>query len=132
MVLSLDQLAVPALLLVLILGGMRLLYGAWPWEVSKTWYRTRQAVAYVESLRAERKADPALRLIKDADDSSTKGTIKDEEARRAVLLKDAAESSTALRQLLNSIDSSNDTFDRDSAPDVSEQSSETGTTRKPD
>ena len=24
--------------------GMRLLYGAWPWESRKTWYRTKQFV----------------------------------------------------------------------------------------
>jgi hypothetical protein len=129
---TLDQLAVSALLLVLVLGGMRLFYGAWPWEASKTWYRTRQAVAYVESLRAEKKAAPALRLTEDAEDNSTKGTIKDQaETSTTGLIKDATEAETALRQVLESIRSSSDTFDRSlqydsSASEVSAQSSEPG------
>ena len=44
---TVDELAITALQLVVMLVGMRLLYGAWPWEARKTWYRTRQAVAYV-------------------------------------------------------------------------------------
>ena len=66
-----DQLAVIALLLIVVGVGMRLLYGAWPWEVSKTWYRTRQAVAYVEASRGEKKRGPALRPVRDAVDTSS-------------------------------------------------------------
>jgi hypothetical protein len=131
---TLDQLAVPALLLVLVFGGMRLFYGAWPWEASKTWYRTRQAVAYVESMRAEKKAAPALRLTEEAEDNSAKVTIKDEaETSTTGLIKDATEAEAALRQVLDSIRGSADTFDRSydsSAPEVSAQSSEPDTARK--
>jgi hypothetical protein len=88
MMLPLDQFAVTALLLVMVVGGMRLFYGAWPWEASKTWYRTRQAVDYVEALRGEKKRDPALRLVRDEVDTST------------------------LRLVLNAVDTSSDSFDR--------------------
>ena len=57
-----DQFALSALILVLVGGGMRLFYGAWPWEVHKTWYRTRQAVDFVEALRNEKKHKSALAL----------------------------------------------------------------------
>ena len=53
-----DELAITALQLVVMLVGMRLLYGAWPWEARKTWYRTRQAVTYVEALRGKKNAAP--------------------------------------------------------------------------
>jgi hypothetical protein len=65
-----DEFATTALLLVVVIAGMRLLYGAWPWEASKTWYGTRQAVAYVEALRGEKKRGFALRLVPDAVDTS--------------------------------------------------------------
>src|SRR5262245_35472621 len=57
-----DQFAVSAIVLILVGGGMRLFYGAWPWEVRKTWYHTRQAVDFVEALRSEKapKSGPAL------------------------------------------------------------------------
>jgi uncharacterized protein YjeT (DUF2065 family) len=71
MMLPLDQFAVTALLLVMVVGGMRLFYGAWPWEASKTWYRTRQAVDYVEALRGEKKRDPALQRVGDVVDTSS-------------------------------------------------------------
>jgi hypothetical protein len=60
LLLPFDQFAIAALMVVLVVGGMRLFYGAWPWEASKTWYRTRQAVEYVEGLRGEKKRDLAL------------------------------------------------------------------------
>jgi hypothetical protein len=66
-----DELVTIVLLLVVIVAGMRLLYGAWPWEVSKTWYRTRQAVAYVEALRGEKKRGPAQQLVEDAVDDGS-------------------------------------------------------------
>jgi hypothetical protein len=66
-----DELTIAAVLLVVMLGGMRLLYGAWPWEASKTWYRTRQAVAYVEVLRGEKKRGPAPQLVPDAADNGS-------------------------------------------------------------
>ena len=49
-----DEFAIAALMVVLVVGGMRLFFGSWPWEVRKTWYRTRQAVEYVEALRGEK------------------------------------------------------------------------------
>jgi len=58
MLLPFDEFAIAALVAVLVVGGMRLFYGSWPWEASKTWYRTRRAVAYVEALRGEKKRDP--------------------------------------------------------------------------
>jgi hypothetical protein len=110
---------------------MRLFYGAWPWEANKTWYRTRQAVAYVESLRTGKK----LRQTEDAEDNK-KGAIKDEAERDIPeLFKDAAQARATLRQLLNSTRDSGDTFDRshgNSAPEVSAQSPEAGTAQKPD
>src|SRR5262245_56304207 len=62
MAVPLDQLVVAAVVVAVVLGGMRLFYGAWPWEAGKTWYRTRQAVEYVASLR-NGKGLPALRLV---------------------------------------------------------------------
>ena len=57
-----DQVALSTLILLLVGGGMRLFYGAWPWEVRKTWYRTQQAVDFVEALRNEKeqKSPPLL------------------------------------------------------------------------
>lgn len=49
-----DEFVLAALVLIVFVGGMRSLYGAWPWEVSKTWYRTRDAVHYLEALRVEK------------------------------------------------------------------------------
>jgi hypothetical protein len=120
MIPSFDQLVVVWLLLIVVLGGMRLFYGAWPWEASKTWYRTRQAVDYVEALRAEKKP-LAVQPLQDAGDISA----------HQKLMTDAVDTST-LRQLLNGIDSRSDSFDRslvfdDSAPEVTPQSPETGT-----
>ena len=69
MLLPFDEFAIAALVVVLVVGGMRLFYGSWPWEASKTWYRTRRAVAYVEALRGEKKRDPAL--VRDAIDTSS-------------------------------------------------------------
>ena len=66
MMLPFDQFALSALILVLVGGGMRLFYGAWPWEVHKTWYRTRQAVDFVEALRNEKKHKSALALTEDS------------------------------------------------------------------
>jgi hypothetical protein len=60
LLLPFDQFAVAALIVVVVVGVMRWFYGAWPWEASKTWYRTRQTVAYVEALRREKKRDSAL------------------------------------------------------------------------
>ena len=73
-----------------------------------------------------------MRLTEDAEDNSTKGTIKDQaETSTTGLIKDATEAETALRQVLESIRSSSDTFDRSlqydsSASEVSAQSSEPG------
>ena len=50
---SFDLLVVAGLIIFLIFGGMRLLYGAWPWEGRKTWYHTRPAVEYLAALRRE-------------------------------------------------------------------------------
>ena len=71
MQLPFDEFAIAALVVVLVVGGMRLFYGSWPWEASKTWYCTRRAVAYVEALRGEKKRDPALGLVRDAVDTSS-------------------------------------------------------------
>jgi hypothetical protein len=87
-VLAFDQFAVAILLLILVGGGMRLLYGAWPWEARKTWYCTRQAVDYVEQLRSEYKRDPALRRVRDVVDTSI------------------------LRQVRDALETSSDSFDR--------------------
>jgi hypothetical protein len=64
-----DQCVVPALLLVVMVGGMRLFYGAWPWEASKTWYRTRPAVDYVEALRGQ-DHDLVPRMVRNVSDNS--------------------------------------------------------------
>ena len=73
-----DQCVVAALLLVVVVGGMRLFYGAWPWEASKTWYHTRAAVDYVEALRG-RNRESMLRLVPNVDattrDSFDRGLI---------------------------------------------------------
>ena len=68
-----DEFAIAALIVVLVVGGMRLFYGSWPWEVRKTWYRTRQAVEYVEALCGEKSRDPAPpapRVVGNAVDAS--------------------------------------------------------------
>ena len=56
-----DEFAIAALMVVLVVGGMRLFYGSWPWEARKTWYRTRQAVEYVEALAGKKDATRRLR-----------------------------------------------------------------------
>ena len=38
------------LLLIVMLGGMRAFYGCWPWEYSKTWYRTEKEIARLDAL----------------------------------------------------------------------------------
>jgi len=68
-----DALAVAGLFVVLILGNMRLLYGAWPWEAGKTWYHTREAVEYVAALRRARR-ERALRQLEDTF-SASKGSL---------------------------------------------------------
>ena len=74
MMLPFDEFAIAALVVVVVVGGMRLFYGSWPWEARKTWYCTRQSVAYVEALRGEKRRDPApsaLPLVGDAVDTSS-------------------------------------------------------------
>jgi hypothetical protein len=74
MMLPFDEFAIAALVVVVVFGGMRLFYGSWPWEARKTWYCTRQAVAYVEALRGQKRRDPAppaLPLVGDAVDTSS-------------------------------------------------------------
>jgi len=74
MMLPFDEFAIAALVVVVVVGGMRLFYGSWPWEAGKTWYCTRQAVEYVEALRGKKRRDsapPALRLAGDAVDTSS-------------------------------------------------------------
>ena len=66
-----DEFAIPALMIVLVVGGMRLFYGSWPWEAKKTWYRTRQAVEYVEALRGEKRPEPAPPSLRVAVDASS-------------------------------------------------------------
>jgi hypothetical protein len=39
------------------LGGMRAFYGCWPWEYSKTWYRTEKEIARLPSVRRPVSAD---------------------------------------------------------------------------
>jgi hypothetical protein len=38
-----DDVVVALAMVTVMLIGMRLLYGAWPWESRKTWYRTKQS-----------------------------------------------------------------------------------------
>ena len=81
-----DQFVLAALVLVVFVGGMRLFYGAWPWELNKTWYRTRDAVHYLEALRAEKSRNLTqqrldetketacvVRLVRDAADTNSDG-----------------------------------------------------------
>jgi len=134
-----DQLVVVWLLLIVVLGGMRLFYGAWPWEASKTWYRTRQAVDYVEALRAEKKP-LAVQPPQDAGDISASKLLAVQPVQDAgdisasKLMTDAVDTIT-LRQLLNVVDSRSDSFDRslpfdNSAPEVTPQSPETPSAKK--
>ena len=53
-----DQLATATATVAMMFIGMRLLYGAWPWEAHKTWYRTRPLVAYVAALQRLRRELP--------------------------------------------------------------------------
>ena len=39
-----DDVVVALAMVTAMLIGMRLLYGAWPWESRKTWYRTKRIV----------------------------------------------------------------------------------------
>ena len=64
MIPAFDQFVLAALVLIVFVGGMRSLYGAWPWEANKTWYRTRDAVHYLEALRVEKSRNPTERLGK--------------------------------------------------------------------
>ena len=59
MMMPFDLLVVAVLMIAVVIGGMRVLYGAWPWEAGKTWYHTRRAVDYVEALRSANR-EPVL------------------------------------------------------------------------
>ena len=69
MLMPFDWLAVAALMFVVVVSSMRLLYGAWPWEAGKTWYRTRQAVGYVAEMRRANR-EPTLRRLVSAENTS--------------------------------------------------------------
>jgi hypothetical protein len=91
-----DEFVLVASVLVVVVGGMRLFYGAWPWEASKTWYRTREAVHYLEALRVEKSRNPTQRRV-----GETKET-----ARVVRLVQDVA-------------DTNSDSFDRTLSPGYS-------------
>jgi len=95
-----DDVVLAGILVTLMLGGMRLLYGSWPWEASKTWYRTRQAVDYVDALRAETKSSPVVAPVQDVTDINAPSDVSD------------AVDTSVLRKLLNTVDSTSDSFDR--------------------
>jgi len=110
-----DDVVLAGILVTIMLGGMRLLYGSWPWEASKTWYRTRQAVDYVEASRAETKPDPVVPPVKDVIDTGIPKEVSD------------AVDTSILQKLLNTVDLTRDSFDRSvasdgSAPEVASQS----------
>jgi hypothetical protein len=110
-----DDIVLAGILITLMLGGMRLLYGSWPWEASKTWYRTRQAVDYVEGLRAEIKSNPVVPPVQDVIDAGAPSEVSD------------TVDTSILRKLLNTVDLTSDSFDRsvaldDSAAEVASQS----------
>jgi hypothetical protein len=69
MLMPFDWLAVAALMFVVVVSSMRLLYGAWPWEAGKTWYRTRQAVGYVAKMRRANR-EPTLRRLVSAENTA--------------------------------------------------------------
>ena len=37
-----DTLSTSAMLVIAMFVAMRILYGSWPWESNKTWYKTRE------------------------------------------------------------------------------------------
>jgi hypothetical protein len=84
----LDQFVLAAFVLVVFIGGMRLLYGPWPWEANKTWYRTKDAVHYLEALRVEKSRNPTERL------GETKETVR------------------VVRRVQDVADTNSDSFDR--------------------
>jgi hypothetical protein len=69
MMVPFDTFAVAALLPVLVIGAMRLFYGAWPWEASKRWYRTRQAVDLVRDAVDTDRLRLVLRAVEASSDS---------------------------------------------------------------
>ena len=69
MLMPFDWLAVATLMFIVVVSSMRLLYGAWPWEAGKTWYRTRQAVGYVAEMRRANR-EPTLRRLVSAENTS--------------------------------------------------------------
>jgi len=87
-----DQLATATAMVAMMFIGMRLLYGAWPWEPHKTWYRTRPLVEYVVALQRIRREWTARQV----DSSETSNTNR---AGTAPSLQLGADSAT-------------DTFDR--------------------
>ena len=93
MMMPFDPFVIAVLMIAVVIGGMRVLYGAWPWEAGKTWYRTRPAVYYVEALRGANR-EPVLRPLGEAACSSDSldGRLK------------------ALQQLMG--DTPDDSFDR--------------------
>jgi hypothetical protein len=72
-----DQFAVAAPVLIVVFGGMRLIYGAWPWEADKTWYRTRAAVDYVAAVRSKKKCNPTLQFVWGTIDTGTRPLMQD-------------------------------------------------------
>jgi len=70
MLVPFDLLATAIAMVVMILIGMRLLYGAWPWEAHKTWYHTREPMEYVVAMQRARRA-LAARQIGSSETSNT-------------------------------------------------------------
>ena len=108
----LDLLATATVMVVMMFVGMRFLYGAWPWEAHKTWYRTRELVEYVLALqRAHREwvaeqagstetsnvnlagSPPSLRRVSDSSADSFDRSLLDDLAGQT-----AAEPASAVRK----------------------------------
>ena len=61
---SLDDVIAALAMVTAMLIGMRLLYGAWPWETRKTWYRTKRVVPTPPEPNSEAtETPPILRMI---------------------------------------------------------------------
>jgi len=95
MMMPFDPLLVAVLMIAVVISGMRVLYGAWPWEARKTWYRTRLAVDYVEAVR-DANRESALRPLPLGEGSCSSDTLDG--------------GLRALRQVTG--DTSGDSFDR--------------------
>jgi hypothetical protein len=104
-----DDGAVASAMVAAMLIGMRLLYGAWPWEGRKTWYRTKQFAPVPMAPAPNSEATETLVDTKDDHFDRELGQAKPNRKRK----KGQSSKKEAAETL---VDTENDQLDRKQAP----------------